>query len=465
MNDNGNANKSPKTLKKLRSSVFSRGMSLAKVTLHTGISVAQHGITNIFNDENLKNKNWQALLKSQAALLTNELGELKGSLMKAGQMLSMYGEHFLPPEANQFLKALQSDSPPLAWEAIEPLLKVRLGERLSLLEIETTPIASASMGQVHRARILSTGEFIALKVQYPDVDKAIDSDLKTLKTLLTSLKLLPQNFDLSPLLEEIKMMLLQEVDYLTEAKLTDEFYELLKVDSRFVVPKVFHEFSGPQILATSFEEGFRVDSAEIQNLSSEKRNEIALSFLDLYFKEVFQWGFVQTDPHAGNYRIRLNQDNSQLILFDFGASRRYPKSFLIPYRQMIKASLEDNTESFRKAAIEIGFLQTSDSPELEKLFIDFCFESIEPFLSPYDPRNIDGRVQSDGTYDWKNTDLPERLSKKVFEIIRKFSWRTPPKEIVFLDRKTGGVFIFLSLLRAKINGRALLLKYLENEES
>lgn len=463
MNDNGNTNKSPKTLKKLKSSVFSRGMSLAKVALHTGISVAQHGLTNIFNDENLKNKNWQALLKSQAALLTNELGELKGSLMKAGQMLSMYGEHFLPPEANQFLKALQSDSPPLAWEAIEPLLRNRLGDKINLLEIEATPIASASMGQVHRAKILSSGEIIALKVQYPDVDRAIDSDLKTLKTLLTSLKLLPQNFDLSPLLEEIKTMLHQEVDYLTEAKLTDEFYELLKEDSRFVVPRVYHDFSGPQILATSFEEGFRVDSKEIQGLPQNQRNEIALSFLDLYFQELFQWGFVQTDPHAGNYRIRIEGDRAQIVLFDFGASRRYPKKFLIPYRQMIRASLEDNTDAFKKAAAEIGFLQEGDNPELEKLFIEFCFESIEPFLSPYDPRNINGRVQNDGSYDWKNTDLPERLSKRVFEIIRKFSWRTPPKEIVFLDRKTGGVFIFLSLLRAKINGRALLFKYLENE--
>lgn len=457
------AKKTPKTLKKIKSSLLSRGLSLAKVTFSTGASVAQHSLTNIFNDDDLKNKNWQALLKSQAALLTNELGELKGSLMKAGQMLSMYGEHFLPPEANQFLKALQSDSPPLAWEAIEPLLRVRLGDKLQLLEVEATPIASASMGQVHRAKILSSGNIIALKIQYPDVERAIDSDLKTLKMLLTSLKLLPKNFDLSPLLEEIKTMLYQEVDYVMEAKLTEQFYELLKDDTRFVVPQVFHEFSGPQILATSFEEGFRVDSQEIQTLPQELRNEIALNFLDLYFKEVFKWGFVQTDPHAGNYRIRISQESLRIVLFDFGASRSYPKSFLIPYRQMIKASLEDDIQAFKAAALEIGFLQPEDGPELEKLFAEFCFESIEPFLSPYDPRNIKGRVQEDGSYDWKNTDLPERLSKKVFEIIRKFSWRTPPKEIVFLDRKTGGVFIFLSLLRAKINGRSLIIKYLEDD--
>ncbi|HEX7672545.1 MAG TPA: AarF/ABC1/UbiB kinase family protein, partial [Bdellovibrio sp.] len=94
-------------------------------------------------------------------------------------------------------------------------------------------------------------------------------------------------------------------------------------------------------------------------------------------------------------------------------------------------------------------------------FEDFCFESVEPFIEPNDPRNIHGQIDSVGNYDWKNTDLPQRLSKKVFQIIRQFQWRTPPKEIIFLDRKTGGVFIFLSILKAKIRGRDVLLKYME----
>src|SRR5690606_19398227 len=119
------------------------------------------------------------LLQNQAALLSNELGELKGSLMKAGQMLSMYGEHFLPPEANALLKSLQQDSRPLLWEAIEPHLKKYLPEeKLAELEIEKDALACASLGQVHRARIKATGEMICLKIQYPQVDKAIDSDLK-----------------------------------------------------------------------------------------------------------------------------------------------------------------------------------------------------------------------------------------------------------------------------------------------
>ncbi len=104
--------------------MFSRSLSLAKLTLQAGASLAQHGVTTALQNKDVKEKNWKRLLQNQASLIGSELGELKGSLMKAGQMLSMYGEHFLPPEANDLLRSfLQSDSVPLTWEAIEPTLK------------------------------------------------------------------------------------------------------------------------------------------------------------------------------------------------------------------------------------------------------------------------------------------------------------------------------------------------------
>lgn len=450
-------------IERLKSSVFSRSLSMAKLTLQTGASIVQYGITTTGKNKESKDESWRKLLSNQASAISSELSELKGSLMKAGQMLSMLGEHFLPPEANQFLKALQSDSIPMSWTAIEPTVKKNLPpEKLALLEIEQEALASASMGQVHRAKIKATGENIVLKIQYPNVDKAIDSDLRAIRSFLNTLKLLPKDMNLDPLLAEVREMLVQETDYALEANLTEEFYERLKNDRRYIVPKVYREFSTTKILATSYEHGIQADDPLIQSLSQERRNKLALNFLDLYFRELFDWGVVQTDPHSGNYRIRIDpQGSDRLILFDFGATRSYPMNFLLPYRRMLKGALTNNRELFFQAALDLQFLHEDDSPELKKLFEEFCTETVEPFLTPMDPRNSHGRIAADGTYDWKNTDLPQRLSKKIFHILRSHSWRTPPQEIIFLDRKTGGVFVFLSMLGAKIRGRDLILKYLE----
>jgi predicted unusual protein kinase regulating ubiquinone biosynthesis (AarF/ABC1/UbiB family) len=453
-----------KTLNKLKSSLFSRGFSVAKLTLQTATSVAQHSVTTVFESSESKDLLWKKLLKNQASLISNELGELKGSLMKAGQMLSMYGEHFLPQEANELLKSLQSNSPPLAWTSMEPFLKKHLSpEKLALLEIDTKALASASMGQVHRARIKATGENIVLKIQYPNVDKAIDSDLKTLRTLLTTLKLMPQDLEIDPLFDEVRQMLKQETDYELEAQLTEEYFDRLQGDSRYVVPRVYREFSGAKVLATSYEIGVRVDDPLIQSFAQDRRNRLAVNFLDLYFKEIFQWGVVQTDPHSGNYSVRIDpQGQDKLVLFDFGATRTYSPDFLGPYGRMIKGALYNKPEMLTQAAFDLKFIEMGDNPDLRKIFEEFCFETVEPFIEFNDPRNIHQEMSPEGIYDWKNTTLPQRLSQKVFKMIRQFKWRTPPKEIIFLDRKTGGVFIFLSILRAKISGRAMLIKYLEN---
>ncbi|MGE9744162.1 ABC1 kinase family protein [Bdellovibrio bacteriovorus] len=463
MDEKKSAKKHTKKIEKIKSSVFSRSLSLAKLTIQAGASIAQHGVTTALKSKESKEETWKQLLQSQAQNISAELGELKGSLMKAGQMLSMYGEHFLPPEANELLKSLQHDSPPLSWEAIEPTLKKQLPpEKLALLEIEKEALASASMGQVHRARIKATGESIVLKIQYPNVDRAIDSDLRAIKTLLGTLKLLPKDFNMDPVFAEVREMLVQETDYELEARLTEDFHNRLAGDSRFVVPKVIREFSGPRILATTFERGLRADDSLIQSLPQERRNRLALNFLDLYFKEIFEWGVVQTDPHAGNYRIRIDpQGRDQLVLFDFGATRSYDLDFLAPYRRMVKGSLLNDRDLFMKAAMDLKFVHDNDDPVLKQVFEEFCFETVEPFIEYTDPRNNQGQIAADGTYDWKNTTLPQRLSRKVFQIIRGFHFRTPPREIIFLDRKTGGVFIFLAVLRAKVRGRDLLLKYIE----
>lgn len=452
-----------KKLEKIKSSAFARGLSLAKMTINTGAGLAGHRVSTLFASDAKKEENWKAFLLGRAKFLSTELGELKGSLMKAGQMLSMYGEHFLPPEANQLLKSLQADSPPLSWNAIEPLLRRELGEdRFQQLEIDPSPIGSASLGQVHRATIKATGEVIALKLQYPGVDRAIESDLKALKNFFNVMKFLPQGKVTDHIFDEIRAMLHQEMDYPAEVEATEDYARRLAGDARYIVPRVYREFCGPKLIATSFERGIRADDPLVRNLAPERRNRLALAYMELYFKELFDWGVVQTDPHLGNYRVRISPDGQdQLVLFDFGAVRTYPATFLQPYHDMVEASLKNDVAALRSAALKLRFLDEADDPGLRRIFEEFCTMTVEPFLDPGDPRNQEGQVAADGTYDWKNSDLPQRLTKKIIEMIRRFELRPPPREILFLDRKTGGVFVFMSVMGAKIRARDLLLGYLQ----
>ena len=441
-----------KKLTQIKSSLLARSLSVAKLGLNAGFKYAGTKIgTTSFDD----------FITSQAGILTKEFGELKGSLMKGGQMLSMYGEYFFPPQANLILKTLQSDSPAIEWGTMRDYLEKYLAtDLIDELEIDPEPIGTASMGQVHKAKIKATDEWIALKIQYPDVDKAIDSDVAVLKKLLQFSKILPEGLDLTAVFEEVKSMLRQELDYETEAKLTKQYGEHLKGDPRYIVPQVFDRFSNGKVLATQYLEGLRADHPLVLGLSSNRRNKLSENFIELYFREIFEWNLVQTDPHLGNYKIQIDPlGNDRLVLLDFGACREFSPEFMHNYRNMIKGSVIFDEKLFLKATQNLGFIKKGDSPEYIKTFSDFCYETVEPFWTPEDPRNKLKKIAADGTYHWKETDLPGRVVKKAMQF-KNFDLRAPPREILFLDRKTGGVFIFLSVLQAKINARKIIEPYL-----
>jgi hypothetical protein len=226
------------------------------------------------------------------------------------------------------------------------------------------------------------------------------------------------------------------------------------------VPQVFERYSNQKVLATEYLEGFKADHPLIQALSQKRRNQISENFLDLYFKEIFDWNLVQTDPHLGNYKIQIDpHGNDRLVLLDFGACREFKTDFMRDYREMIKGSVIFNEELFLNACRRIGFIVENDKPEYIQALSEFCYETVEPFWTPEDPRNKLKKIAGDGTYRWKDTDLPGRVFKKAIQF-KNFDLRAPPREIIFLDRKTGGVFIFLSVLQAEINARKIIEPYL-----
>lgn len=443
------------SLKRLKTGALSRGLAVGKMAATLGARAAGSAIGGLLASEDSKADRVKALLLGQVEVLARELGTLKGSLMKVGQMLSMYGEYFFPAEVNAVLKSLQSQSPPLAWAAIEAQLRRQLGEeRLAELEVDPRPLAAASLGQVHRARVRATApsagercQELALKVQYPGVDAAIDGDIKALKTLLGLAKLLPVKVD--SLFEEVREMLLREVDYARELGLTDEFRARLEGDARFVVPRTFERWSTPRVLATSLETGLDADAPEVLALPQARRDAIGLALIELFLRELVEWRAIQTDAHFGNYKIRLAPapgEPDRLVLLDFGATRELAPSFAEPYHAMTDAAFRGDRPATEKAARELGFIGADDSEEYRDRFWQVCQLFMEPFAG--------------GVYDWGASDLPRRVAAAGAKLVLSSRLRPPPREIVFVDRKMGGVFVFLNRLGARVDARPLMERFL-----
>lgn len=458
--------KKDRKIGKIRSGLFLRGATIAKMSLAAGSKWTELRVTNLFRNEDARAKEIERFIIEQAELLTTELGLLKGSMMKAGQLLSTYGEHFLPPKVNVVLKRLQSDTPPVDWVVMERVVMESLSkEALDELVIEPQATASASMGQVHRAVLRSTGTVVALKIQYPGVAKAIDSDLRALRSLLTMARLLPTHVDADPVFDEVRDMLHQELDFNQELLFTEEYRNHLAAVPAYVVPQPFPQYSCRQVLATEFIEGVPLDGAEVAALTQERRNHLASLLLDLLFREIFSWHLVQTDPHFGNYKVLLGDGSPQgdrLVLLDFGALRRLDPQFVRPYRDLVTTSLNADKEGVLMAAKQLSLLKDDDSGELFDLAFELARAIMRPFLDGKEVSD-DPCVANDGTYDWGASNLPDEVMHRGYEILRHHvdDKRRPPRELVFLDRKVAGTFVAIAKLRAKIRGREILLPYLE----
>jgi predicted unusual protein kinase regulating ubiquinone biosynthesis (AarF/ABC1/UbiB family) len=425
------------------------------MTLKAGALSAKENIQKLINSEAADKIKNQVLVK-QAQIVAKELGELKGSIMKVGQQLSVYGEHFLPPEAINALKTLQSNSPPVDWSIMEKNLKKEIGfENFQKLKIHHESIASASLGQVYKATW--NDKTLAIKIQYPNLNDVIDADLKALKRVLGLLSFIPRDGKLDSVFVEIKSMLLQELDYQKEAEALLHIHQLLKDDPFFVVRTPINELSTKHVLAMSFEDGYRLDSPEVRNLSQDKRNHLAQKFLELYFRELFEFSFVQTDPHLGNYSVRIEDGQlPKLILYDYGAVKKIPSDFFNAYKKIIIGSIQQDRTTLIDGAMSLGLIKENDPSDLVENYIKLCYMFTEPFWkgnfsSPNCPKGFD----KNGRYDYASSDLPKRIAAAGKEIIFQFKLRTPPKELLFLDRKMGGTYTLLSALGAKIDGRSV----------
>ena len=453
-----------KSIKRLKTSPFARNLAMARIGLVAGSQIAAHEALNLFRGKAARETSNRSFYTRQAQYLRDELGQLKGSIMKVGQMLSLYGQYFMPPEAVSVLASLQDDTPPVSWAAVRPQIEDSLGaRRMAELEIEPRPLASASLGQAHVAWRRSDRRKLVLKIQYPGVGDAIDSDVRSLSRVIQLAQVVPKGISLGPIMEEVREMLHQEVDYGRELRMTAWYHDQLKDDPRYVVPEVIEEYCTDDILTTSFEAASHVHSPEVQQLSQQRRNRLALTALELFFNEFLRWDRVQTDPHFGNFKIRIDPAgaNDQLVLIDFGATRDFSKPFLKAYRDIILGAFRDDREIILRGAEAIGMMRAQFGDSVRDAFVEVCRLIIEPFAEITAGRPPREWLTPDGAYKWGETDLPRRVSAAVAKAALSRYFRVPPREIVFLHRRLAGVFILAASLGAELKARPLLQGFLE----
>jgi len=454
---------------RIKTGSFERRLSLTKAGLFAGTRMGAHMATNWLSSKENREARHRAMMSSQARTLVEDLGRLKGSVVKIGQVMALYGEHFLPDEVTEALHTLEDQTTSLEWSAIEKVLRDELGpDRLAELEVDPEPIGSASLGQVHRARRKTDGLELVLKVQYPGVDQAVDSDLNSVAQLLKIARLVYFGPEFREWLEEVRVMMHREVDYRLEAITTERFRLMLQNDPRFVVPRVLEEYCTAHVIASTFEQGHSVSSPAVSRLSLERRSDLGKAALELFFRELFIWSEIQTDPNFGNYRIRISgesgadQELDQIVLLDFGAVQSYSPEFLNPVIQMIRASYEDDLEGVIDGGIKLNFMSRDWPDEVLKKFGSVCMSVLEP-LSPDQSDWPDYAVNERGEYRWKQSDLPTRVARQAAKSAISRYFKVPPKEFVFLNRKLIGVYTFIAVLNAEFNGETLLKNHLYGE--
>lgn len=423
-----------KGIKKIKDGLISRQVAMAKLAFKTGTGVLLSGDSDL--KARLKNG-----LEGQLDTIVTELGLMKGSLMKAGQMLSMYSGAFLSPEAQKILKVLENQSHFLEWEAISKRIPSAWTKDL---DINPIPLAAASLGQVHLATPKDGSAPFAMKIQYEGVRRAIDNDLRSLRWLFKALGVLPKELNLDEVFEEIREMLIQETSYTEEKNTVQTFSKLLNQYPQYEIPDVIEQFSNDTILSTRYLLGVSPKSLEIKTLPQATRDELGKEFMRLFFLEIFHWGVIQTDPHAGNYLILNHEQKPRWGLLDFGATKKPPKEFLLSYQDLILSCAKGNRELYFETIKKMGYLSDSKDSNTELLW-----EYSELLSAPF----------QNGIYDWGNSSIPDQVFKYMPRLMREVSLGRPPRHAIFIDRKIAGVFFMLRELGAKIDARKLLDEY------
>ncbi len=369
-----------------------------------------------------------------AAALAQALGGLKGPLMKVAQLLSTIPEA-LPPEYARELAQLQADAPPMGPGFVKRRMKVELGDdwREKFRSFETEAAASASLGQVHRAVALD-GIPLACKLQYPDMQSAVEADLNQLRVIFSIHGRMNPAVDTREMFREISARLREELDYTLEAKHIALYARILRDEPMVTVPDVYPNLSSGRLLSMGWLEGARLMT--FKDAPIEDRNRIAEALFKAWWHPFSHYGVIHGDPHLGNYTV-FSEDGAPagLNLLDYGCIRKFPPAFVQGVIDLYTGLLRDNRDQVVAAYESWGFEGlTNELIDAMSIWARFIYGPL-----------LDDRERT-VAQDVAPGDYGRKEAFAVHKILKEKGPVKIPREFVFMDRAAiglGGVFLHL----------------------
>ena len=369
---------------------------------------------------------WRALGEA----LFEGLSELKGPAMKLAQIMSQWDD-LLPPDLAEELARLQRQAEPMPWLRIHEALVQQYGDIDHYFsEVEERPFASASMGQVHRATT-HEGETVVLKVQYPGLAEVLESDLIQVRRIMRLGRWfkVPQA-RLDALFEELAESLRGELDYYAEADALARYRERYKDDPRLVIPEPLPALSGPHVLAMRYVEGTPL--RELTDADDATRQGIAQTLADWITQELFTYGELHADPHAGNFAA---DGQGRLVIYDLGAVIAVPDARLKAMMQLLDATLKHDAMGMDEALMQMGGRQGQGAP------LALYRESAECIAPLFEP----------GEQDFSDVRVHRRLRELTPKVWAAMDRLQPPADTLLLSRALNGHYWNLVRLGARLD--------------
>lgn len=356
------------------------------------------------------------LMEKAANQLFTVLGELKGGAMKVGQALSVM-EAAIPEEFGEpyreALTKLQKDAPPLAAAKVHRVLDGQLGTkwRTRFSSFDDTPVASASIGQVHKG-VWADGREVAVKIQYPGADEALRADLKTMQRMVSVFKQLSPGADVQGVVDELIERTEMELDYRLEADNQRSFAKAYNGDPHFVVPHVVA--SAPKVMVTEWIDGVPM-AAIIRNGTVDERDLCGTRLFELTFGAPARTGMMHGDAHPGNFMLL---PDGRMAVIDFGAVAPLPGGLPIELGMMIRLARDKDYEQLLPTMEKVGFIQKGEQVAPNEVD-DMLRQYVEPievevfhytrkWLQKMAAANMQGSVQQIKTA--RQMDLPAKLA-------------------------------------------------------
>jgi predicted unusual protein kinase regulating ubiquinone biosynthesis (AarF/ABC1/UbiB family) len=377
--------------------------------------------------------------EGNAIALASALGGLKGPIMKVAQLLATIPDA-VPPEYASELMKLQSQAPPMGWAFVKRRMSAELGPdwQKKFGSFEHHPAAAASLGQVHRAVSLD-GAPLACKLQYPDMQSAVEADLNQLQLLLSLRKRFDPAIDTSEIGVEIAARLREELDYAREAKHVALYQAMLKDEPSVHVPNVWPELSTGRLLTLDWLTGTRM--LDHKDDALETRNRLASAMFTAWWFPFSRFGVIHGDPHLGNYTVFAEEDRPTGInLLDYGCIRIFPPSFVGGVVDLYMGLLHGDEARVVHAYETWGFKRLNrDLIDTLNIWARFIYGPL-----------LDDRVRTiaDGV---KPSDYGRREAFRVHQALKAKGPVTVPREFVFMDRAAIGLGAVFLHLAAELN--------------